>query len=239
MRITLGVLSLTISLLLAAQFFGLSPDRAALTLENRQRFCEAIAVQISWAATRNDTRTIQNTLESVVGRNEDLISAGFRTKSNSYKAVAGDHNSHWDGHTGTESTPTHVQVPILANGKVWGTVELTFEPLEAITSITDLGESAWGIVVFMGLIGFGLYWLFLRRALKELDPSAVIPERVKAAFDVLAEGLIIVDENGYIVLANETFGKLIERDAAMLTGVPAANLDWRTSESGGKPEFLP
>ena len=60
----------------------------------------------------------------------------------------------------------------------------------------------------MMIIGFGFYFLFLRRALKELDPSAVIPERVKAAFDVLAEGLLIVDNDGSIVLANQAFTEL-------------------------------
>jgi len=239
LRITLGVLSLTISLLLAAQLLGFLPDRAALALENRQKFCEAIAVQLSWAANRNDTRSIQNTLDSIVTRNDELLSAAFRGKTKDLKAVAGDHSETWVGREDGVSTPTHVQVPILSNGQTWGTVELAFEPLDAITSIDQIGDSAYGILIFMGLVGFGLYFLFLRRALKELDPSAVIPERVKAAFDVLAEGLIIVDENGYIVLANNMFGKLIERDAGLLTGVPAVNLDWRTSASGGKPELLP
>jgi len=239
LRITLGVLSLTISLLLAAQLLGFLPDRTTLALENRQKFCEAIAVQISWAASRNDVRTIQNTLSSVVSRDDELISAAYRTKNKAIKAVAGNHNESWVPRDDYVSTPTRVQVPILNKGQRWGTVELAFEPLDSISGITQINQSTYGILIFIGLFGFGLYFLFLRRALKELDPSAVIPERVKAAFDVLAEGLIIVDENGYIVLANNTFGKLIERDANLLTGVPAVNLDWRTSASGGKPEFLP
>jgi diguanylate cyclase (GGDEF)-like protein len=239
LRITLGILSLTISLLLAAQLLGFLPDRTTLALENRQKFCEAIAMQISWAASRNDGRAIQNTLESVVSRNDELLSAAFRAKNNAIKAVAGKHDENWVARKDGVSTPTHVQVPILNAEQRWGTVELTFKPLDSITGIRQISESSYGILIFIGLFGFGLYFLFLRRVLKELDPAAVIPERVKAAFDVLAEGLIIVDEEGYIVLANETFGKLVERDSALLTGVPAVNLDWRTSASGGKPEILP
>jgi len=54
-------------------------------------------------------------------------------------------------------------------------------------------------VGFLGFIGgaeFGGYYFFLRRALRELDPGRAIPERVKAAFDTLAEGELIRTKEG-------------------------------------------
>jgi hypothetical protein len=54
-------------------------------------------------------------------------------------------------------------------------------------------------VGFLGFIGgaeFGGYYFFLRRALRELDPGWAIPERVKAAFDTLAEGELIRTKEG-------------------------------------------
>lgn len=239
MRLTLGILSLTISLLLAAEFLGFFPDRTALMLESRQKFCEALAVQLSWSASRYDLRGIQRTLNSVVERNEDLLSAAFHTTRDGVNAIAGDHDAHWVQPEDGSSTPTHVQVPILKDAVRWGTVELSFAPLNAGAGIRSITQSSYGILLFVGFVGFGLYFLFLRRALKELDPAAVIPERVKAAFDALAEGVIIVDEQQHIVLANEAFADLTGKSSEELTGADASGIRWLVSRSGVRPEILP
>ena len=239
LRITIGIVSLTISLLLAADFVGLLPSRSALALDARQQFCESLAVQLSWDAGRNDLRGIQNTLESVVERNDELLSAAFRTSRDGIKAAAGEHETHWIPPADGASTATHVQVPILQDGERWGTVELSFSPINAGLGIRALTQSSYGILLFVGFFGFAFYFLFLKRALKELDPTAVIPERVKAAFDALAEGVIIVDEDECIVLANDSFGHLAGRDPEELTGIPASNLQWWTSRSGIRAEILP
>lgn len=239
LRITIGMVSLTISLLLAAEIFGFLPDRTAFALEARQKFCEALAVQLSSAASRMDLRGIQSTLESVVERNDDLLSAALRTTRDGVKAEAGEHGTHWTLPEGGESTPEQVQVPILQRGERWGTIELSFRPLNSASGFRAITQSSYGILLFVGLAGFGLYFLFLRRALKEIDPSAVIPERVKAAFDALAEGVIIVDENEYIVLANEAFSQLTGKESSDLTGLVASDLEWLAARSGIRAENLP
>ena len=239
MRVTLGIVSLTISLLLAAEFFGFFPDRTLLALEARQKFCETLAVQLSWDAMRNDLRGIQNTLESVVERNDELLSAAFRSERNGEMAIAGDHETHWIPRTDDMSTSTHVQVPIHQDEERWGTVELSFRPLNSASGMAAITQSSFSVLIFVGLFGFGFYFLFLQRALKELDPSAVIPERVKAAFDALAEGVIIVDEKERVVLANESFGKMTGRKPIALTGVKASDLDWLVSREGEQATILP
>jgi len=239
LRLTFGIVSLTVSLLLVAQLLGFLPDRSGLELDARKKFCEALAVQLSWAASRNDMRTIQSTLGSVVERNDELLSAAIRTSQNTIKASEGDHGKHWTPQENGMSTSTHVQVPILDNGKRWGTVELSFMPLEGDTGWALVTRSSYSAVFFMVIIGFGFYFLFLRRALKELDPSAVIPERVKAAFDVLAEGLLIVDNDGRIVLSNKAFSDLTGLPAGQLTGRDASNLEFMAASSGTRPDQYP
>ena len=239
MRLTFGVVSLTASLLLVAQLAGFLPDRSSLELEAREKFCESLAIQLSLAASRNDMRTIQNTLSSVVERNDDLLSAAIRTNSNTIKASEGNHERHWEEREDGRSTSTHVQVPILDNGQRWGTVELSFKPLEAERVWSLLTRSSYSAVFFVVIFGFGLYFLFLRRALKELDPSAVIPERVKAAFDVLTEGLLIVDNDGSIVLANQAFCDLTGLRAEELTGRDASRLEFLSASSGARPDEYP
>jgi len=86
------------------------------------------------------------------------------------------------------------------------------------------------------LAGFAVYFLFLRRALRELDPSSVVPEHVRSAFNALAEGVIIIDEEERIVLANQQFASMMEREADSLIGLKASELDWLSSRSSKSSE---
>jgi len=83
------------------------------------------------------------------------------------------------------------------------------------------------------------YLLFMRRTLRELDPTAVVPARVKYALDALAEGVILVDEQGEIVLANTVFASQLEAPVSSVVGKKATDLKWISPESGKPPEDLP
>jgi len=239
MRLSIGLVSLVVSLTLAAEFFGFIPDQAKLALDARTKICETLAVQLSWGAARNDTRMIQTTLESVVARNNEINSAALRTQRRGLIAVAGDHENFWIEQKKGMSTSTHIQVPIIQDQQQWGVVELSFAPLQGYSTLADWKQSQYGFLAFITLTGFVFFWLFLRRALKELDPSRVVPERVKAAFDALAEGVIIMDEREQIVLANNAFSDMVGIKSEDLTGRVAGNLDWRSAKTGVRATELP
>ena len=76
----------------------------------------------------------------------------------------------------------------------------------------------------MAFLGF---LFFILRTLRQLDPSAVIPARVNAAFDTLAEGVLILDEKENIVLANTSFAETLGRTPASLMGLKISRLDWQ------------
>ncbi|MDJ0927011.1 MAG: diguanylate cyclase [Gammaproteobacteria bacterium] len=239
LRLTFGLVSLTISLILMAKFAGLAPDEKAAALEARQKLCEALAVQLSAAAGNSDIRLIRETLRTVVTRNDDMLSAALRDGNGNITASEGDHLKHWIPREDGQSTSTHVQVPIFSGSRRWGTVEISFEPLSGEAGMLGAAKnSLLGLVGFVALAGFLGYFVFLRRALRELDPTNVIPERVKVAFDSLAEGVLIMDEDERIVMANEAFGRCIENDSTPLTGKKTSALNWRNLQMGdGSNEF--
>jgi diguanylate cyclase (GGDEF)-like protein/PAS domain S-box-containing protein len=78
---------------------------------------------------------------------------------------------------------------------------------------------------FTALAGFFGYGFILRRALRELDPGRAIPERVKTAFDTLAEGVLIIDEKEFVLLSNDAFAN-ISRSSASLLGTSIGALPW-------------
>ncbi len=238
-RLTLGLISLTASLLLTAQLLGILPNHSEIALEARQKIVTALATQLSWAAYQNDYRTLQVTLASVVEQNDDLLSAAVRRANQDMVVFAGDHDRIWEPREDGLSTPTHVQAPLFAGDRLWGTVEFSFVPLETGFSLTSIKNSVVGLIAYMVLAGGLGFYLLLRRGLKELDPSGVIPERVKGAFNSLAEGVLIMDEEENIILANEPFAALVEIPASELTGRKASSLDWRTMRAGDNAENLP
>ncbi len=73
---------------------------------------------------------------------------------------------------------------------------------------------------------FVLFYLYLRRMLRHLDPSRSIPSRVRTAFDTLAEGLLVLDPQGRIVLANQAFGEVVGQRGDELIGKPATSFHW-------------
>ncbi|MGI9329161.1 MAG: EAL domain-containing protein [Gammaproteobacteria bacterium] len=239
MRITIGLVSLLISLVLAAELIGFLPDRESSALDARTKVVEALAVQTAYSASRNDNRSVQMTLQSAVSRNEDILSAAIRRVDGTMLAQAGDHQAHWKGLQDARSTPTQVQVPIFHNRKKWGQVELSFTPLEAFSGFEGFRKSVFGLLGFLAFVGFLVFFIYLRRALSELDPSGVIPDRVRSAFDALAEGVLIVDEADRIILANKSFGAMIDRPAETLAGQSASKLQWQAAKTGGRPEHYP
>ena len=68
-RITFGLVSLTLSILFAAQALGLMPDRDGALIEKRVALCEALAIECSMAAQlQNDAA-----LETVAKVNDEVF----------------------------------------------------------------------------------------------------------------------------------------------------------------------
>ncbi len=228
MRLSLGLAALTISLLLSANLIGIGPDHKQAALDARVKICEALALQLSWAALRNDRRAIEQTLNAVVTQNPDILSASLQSRRTGIISEVGNHDANWAPPDDGRSTPTNIQVPIFTDRGQWGSLQLSFEPLRPANRLSTWIQSTVALLLFVGVFGFVLFSLLLKRSLRQLDPSQVIPGHVKAAFDTLAEGVLIVDDGDYIVLANKAFAILLECDTEELIGRRASTLGWLT-----------
>lgn len=220
-RISVGLLMLTISILLMGDWLGLVPNATEAQLENRRRFSESLAVQLSSLASSGDTYHIGTTLEAVVARNSDVLSAHFRSGTGGTEIDAGDENG---------ARRDRVTVPIFQGDRRWGEVIVQFAPSDASWLPGFANNTFLALVVFVFGFGLMLFPLFLKRVLRELDPSKVIPGRVKAAFDTLAEGILILDEHGDIMLANSAFTRSVTIAGTNLIGKNASSLQWIASK---------
>ncbi|MGD8911532.1 MAG: bifunctional diguanylate cyclase/phosphodiesterase [Candidatus Thiodiazotropha sp.] len=235
-KITAGLVLLTLSILLLGRLIGFVPDEEKTALHARKQFCESLAVQISFAASKNDIEILRATIESVVERDADVLSVALKN-NRGLSLSAGDHEKYWVDVPLDKSTSTHVRVPIIANELRWGNLEVAFAPLrkEGGISLGTLG----GLLLFVALMGFVLYMFFIKRTLRELDPKAVIPERVRSAFNALSEGLLILDERDQIILVNDSFTMKTDLSEDFLVGLRADELAWKRREKGIKADVFP
>ena len=191
--VSLGLASLISSVLLLAFYLNIVPDRDGAIRIGRAALAEAIAASTSTFASQADAPRIQATLNFVVERNSDLLSAAVRKSDGVVIAEAGDHQKNWQDTPGSASTDSQVQVSILAGQKDWGRLELRFRPLVAPGWRGILQDPRIELTGFMVLCGFIAFYFYLGRVLRQLDPSRAVPARVRAAFDTMAEGLLVMD----------------------------------------------
>ena len=141
-----------------------------------------------------------------------------RRADRSFINTYGNHQENWTLEPDETNTPTQVQVPLYDGTNQIAAVEISFKGFNEGLSLFDRRASFASVILFVALSGFGAFCMFLKRTLRELDPDAVIPERVRKALDTLAEGLLIINRDGEIVFSNAAFARTTGLDAMELAG---------------------
>jgi diguanylate cyclase (GGDEF)-like protein/putative nucleotidyltransferase with HDIG domain len=238
LRVSLGLTSLTLCVLLVAQSLGLVPDADRAVLEGRMALAEAVAIHASVAVQRHDMEGLEAAFRAELQHNPELESVTLWGASNQVLATAGEPINEVDA--AAFSTPTDVRVPVALDASTWGLLNLCFR-----TSPWSSGD--WGGIGTQSalLIGFvtagccGLHGLFLWRALhaaRRVDDEAV-PKRVRAALNTLAEGVLILDREQRIALSNEAFAQMVNKSVSELEGRKASELSWEPPGAGAAPDL--
>ena len=227
MRISIALAFLTTSIIFSADMLGFTANEDQLLLDARTKISESLAIQFSVFEPEKDIKKIQKLVRYIVKRNPDILSAGLRLKSGDLIIKSSNHEQLWGDYKEKNSNSTHVFVPILLKGSPWGNVEIRYKDLDGLTLSGFFSKSIFTTGIYVLLVGFFAYLVFVLRTLKQLDPSAVIPGRVNAAFDTLSEGVFIVDENEQILLTNRAFSEKIGLSAESLVGKKASQLEWK------------
>ena len=238
-RISIGLVFITLSVLMLGIFVGLIPDQSRMAMEVRKSAAESLAVQTILAARYNNVASIKKNMDAIVDSHPEVLSLGMRGVDGRYLTQTEGHQIHWVAPPGKDSTSTHWQLPIDQEGKQWGTLEISFMP-QGLNFVMGYRLSPFTLLlVFFGLISFIGFMIFLRKALRHLDPTTVMPKRVKYALDTITDGVIIVDTEERIILANSAIANKLGCTIKALMGLRASELDWVHPETNKPPEVLP
>ena len=143
------------------------------------------------------------------------------------------------GEGGAEPAPLLVTVPIQRGREPWGTVVIGFRSRGSGFWFGVVEDPLFRLIGFLSLCCLLAFLLYLRRVLRYLDPSSVIPKHVQAALNTLAEGVLVLDKHEQIVLANEAFVKTVGRSFEQLQGRYATEIDWTAAGSKQRPDDYP
>jgi PAS domain S-box-containing protein len=215
--IAVGLVSLLISTLLGALYFGFIPDKAAMQRESRATLAEMTAVTLIPAVATANNEDIQATLKFIASRNADIESIGVRQSNGTLVAQVNTHSALWKALEGGLSTDSQVVVPLTTDGQRWGQIELLFQPTS--------DQRLW-LIAGLALSCFVSFYFYLGTMLRHLDPSKAVPERVRNALDTLAEGLLVVDVDGNIVLANQAFASHVGGAPEAIVGRLIGSFAW-------------
>jgi diguanylate cyclase (GGDEF)-like protein/PAS domain S-box-containing protein len=199
--------------------------------ELRGARAEVLALRVAAASERRDLRAVGRELAGAVDLSDALASAGLRSRSGVLLTSTEGHSQAWDPLEAREGSGALV-VPIKRSGRPWAQLELRFHGGGTAGFLRGLSQRPLVriVAVFAGL-AFLAYAFLLRRVLRHLDPSTVIPPRVKATLDLMAEGVLLLDREERIILANETFALQSGLSTGQLVGRQVSELDWRVPGS--------
>jgi diguanylate cyclase (GGDEF)-like protein/PAS domain S-box-containing protein len=235
-RISIGMILIVLSVLGLSYSVGLLPSRAGERAQRQLEIAKSLAIQFSAAIEAHDAAHVQDLAGSIVGSLPDVASIGLRRAGGSLVFATRDHAAKWQAATTAKSADgvLPIKVEIFDHNTDWGQLELTFAPAPGMRH-NDL-LVLFVFVTASCLLGF---ILFMKRTLRVLDPSQVIPERVRAMLDTLTEGAAIIDGDGRIVLANQSLGRILGADPKRLLGVNLPQLPWKISDqqTGGNAQM--
>ena len=117
MRMTMGLVWLSVSIVLAANFIGIIPDCAKTVRQGRVSLCEAIAVYSSALVSRRDQSRLDAVLHKLVERNPNILSAGVRRDDGRLMVEVVEHDEGWQPVDQDGLDKSQILVPLWSGNK--------------------------------------------------------------------------------------------------------------------------
>ena len=260
LRIAFALVCVGLSLLLGAQWLGLIPDRTLHEIQVRRHWAQTAVASIQGDLQDRQYTRLRRQLRHLADSEASVVSIGLRDRTGYLIAATADHEVLWPARppgpdirppaaaatSPASGMPTVLPpempkvlptvVPIQSGRRVWGTMEVAFEPPPSRLLGGTLDGGIAPLLIFFATGGMIGYAALMLRLMKVFRKTQVVPERVRGALDTLAEGVLVLDGAGKIMLANDSFAASIGSPAAELVGADACLLRWvATPEADGHP----
>ena len=182
-HIAFGLSSLLTSVVLLSVFLGFVPDREGAVLEGRVSLAEAVSATSSVLLKQNNLSGMGGSLEFILDRNSDLQAIELQRSSDNSRVYFGVTENDVQtaaiaqGENAGESDGTSffggsiVSVPLLRGEEQWGQLHFQFAAPGTVSWFDKIRQSSLGLMLFIGFLSFPVFYFYLGKMLKELNPS--------------------------------------------------------------------
>ena len=223
-RIAFAMAMWTATVLLCLRVLGYLDDGLEREIEHRTRLCETVAIACSQIISSNAGASPQVLLETLKHRNPEILSVGFRLSNGQVTNSVGDHEAYWCQAKG--QSVNGILVPVLRGNDQYAQIEAAFEPYiqSGVLGFFAMPSIRVTLIATLAnLLGF-LWWL--RHCFQHLDPSRVIPDRVRSALDTFAEMILVVDDKNRVMMVNGRLSDLLGGQPDQYQGKQLESLSW-------------
>ncbi len=221
-RISVGLVGLMVGTILFASAFGFFPNEQREVLLGRAKVCETLAICGTAMASSQRFEDLNLALQSIVARDAQIESIGFRLDDGTLLVSAGEHDKLWVANSDNHSQ--FMTVPVFRAGEKFGTLEVAFVASGGLLGLNHWAP-AWLLLILVPgcLIQFSF---FLKKTLESLDPNGAVPKHVRDTFDRLVVGVMLVDQRDRIILMNRLFTSAVGCDNETMIGKKPSTLNW-------------
>ena len=238
-RISLGLTSLALSVLCALHYLGVMPDSTTALVNGRKRLCEAVAIYSSSAAARGELELIESSTKKVLERDPDIESAAIRLEDGRTILQLGPPAPPMTETEARLSTKCAL-IPIFIESRQWGAVEIRFRSDNAskIEIFRTNPTLRFITLTTAGLFLSNCFYLFIVFG-RSRGGASGIPERVRATLDTLVEGVLLMDRDQTIALANSAFARSVGRSVEEIEGCTVEDMAWTSTPGSDEAGELP
>ncbi len=225
-RISAALTLIVLNIVVVADLLDLVPDPTAAVGEQRKVSLQHVARTVQAFLGSGSVSDITPYLVQRVDSDPGLLAAQVTTPGGGLLGQAGP-----IGTDATARAADQLEVPLSSNGEPVAIVRLVFAPLGGIGAFAWAGHPLVRMSLFIGVVAFLGFEFFLRRTLRHLDPTRLMPERVRVMMDALAEGIVLIGPNQEIVMSNTSFARHVNRSVQDLPGMKLTEFRWHRSEA--------
>ncbi len=212
-RLALSAGLITVTVIWLAVGLNLLPHATDSKVAGRMELIKSASINAAILAEHQRQTELQAYVTELCGRTQDIESCGVRDRNGKLMVEAGSHPKRWQA--GAVDNARQWSIPLVRNGQNWGQLEIRFQTLP-LSRWERLLIYPLPLMLFCGALVILLNWSFLSRTLRHLNPAKAIPQRVRSAFDALTDGLVLIDTEYQVVMANQAFERITGLDEQQL-----------------------
>ncbi|MGD8843821.1 MAG: diguanylate cyclase, partial [Gammaproteobacteria bacterium] len=227
-RIALGVLLTLAGLLLLGSMTGLLPNEDRVSEEERVTLTRSLAFLYSTAATHGGISGIEKNMRQLVDYSPEILSISLRRTDGKIIASAGSPVTQPEGPSDSHPDPETClhQAPVYRDHSQWGSVVVLFTPLSNAGIPGFHNHPLAAGLTLLTVASLGGFLLVSGIRYRRFASPASVPYQVRTVLDALAEGVLLLDVRGRIMLANNAFASSVDKMPGALLGRKVSDLRW-------------